>query len=271
MSTTTKRLRLVTSKVTESNLPLFIFLPGMDGSSELLRPQLAGLKAAFDIRCLSIPSDDLTGWDGLIEQIAHLIGREQQRSPSRRVYLCGESFGGCLALKLAAHFPRLCDRLILVNPASSASRQPWLDLGVSVAQRLPKSLYQLSTLGLLPLLIAPLRVSIPSQQDLLAAMQSVSPSSAAWRLSLLRQFALEELPLDCIQQPVLVLASGSDRLLPSVEEAGRLKRYLPNSQTVLLPDSGHACLLEMEVRLSSILKSHNFCADARDPAHSLSR
>ncbi|MCP9820965.1 alpha/beta hydrolase [Synechococcus sp. Cruz-9H2] len=243
----------------------------MDGSSDLLRPQLADLKSAFDIRCLSIPSDDVTGWDGLIEQIADLIVREKQRSPSRRIYLCGESFGGCLGLKLAAQFPRLCDRLILVNPASSASRQPWLDFGASVAQRLPSPLYRLSTLGLLPLLIAPLRVSIPSQQDLLTAMQSVSPPSAAWRLSLLRQFVLEELPLERIEQPVLVLASGSDRLLPSVEEAGKLESYLPNSQTVLLPDSGHACLLEKDVGFRNILKLHSFCFDGSMPALSLSR
>ena len=271
MSITTKRLQLVASRTTESALPLFVFLPGMDGSSDLLRPQLAELKSAFDVLCLSIPSDDLMGWDGLTEQLAHLIGREKQRSPSRPVYLCGESFGGCLALKLATHFPRLCDRLILVNPASSASRQPWLDFGASIAQRLPNSLYRLSTLGLLPLLIAPLRVSISSQQDLLAAMQSVSPPSAAWRLSLLRQFVLEELSLDRIEQPVLIFASGSDRLLPSVEEAGRLEGYLSKSQTVLLPESGHACLLEKDIRFSSILKSYSPSGDARTPVLSLLR
>lgn len=256
-----KSLRLLTFKDSKQTLPLFVFLPGMDGSGELLQLQLAGLKSIFDIRCLSIPTDDLTGWDGLVEQVAHLIGKEQQRSPSRPIYLCGESFGGCLALKLAAHFPHLCDRLILVNPASSVRRQHWMGWGASVTQWFPSPLYHLSTLGLLPLLIAPRRVSFLSQRALLAAMQSVSPPSAALRLSLLDQFVLEDLPLERIEQPVLVLASGADRLLPSVAEAGRLTSYLPNSQTVLLPKSGHACLLETEIRLSSILKSQNFCTD----------
>ncbi len=256
-----KTLRLLTSKDSKQTLPLFVFLPGMDGSGELLQLQVAGLKSVFDIRCLSIPTDDLTGWDGLVEQVAHLIGREQQRSPSRPIYLCGESFGGCLALKLAAHFPHLCDRLILVNPASSVRRQPWMGWGASVTQWLPNPLYHLSTLGLLPLLIAPKRVSLLSQQALLEAMQSVSPASAAFRLGLLSKFNLEDLPLERIKQPVLVLASGADRLLPSVAEAGRLVSYLPNCQTVKLPNSGHACLLETEIRLSSILKSQNFFAD----------
>lgn len=236
----------------------------MDGSGELLQLQLAGLKSIFDIRCLSIPTDDLTGWDGLVEQVAHLIGREQQRSPSRSIYLCGESFGGCLALKLAAQFPHLCDRLILANPATSVHRQPWMGWGASVTQWLPNPLFHLSTLGLLPLLIAPKRVSFFSQQALLEAMQSVSPPSAAFRLGLLSQFVLEDLPLERIEQPVLVLASGADRLLPSVAEAERLVSCLPNSQTVLLPKSGHACLLETEIRLSSILKSESFYEATRE-------
>jgi pimeloyl-ACP methyl ester carboxylesterase len=241
----------------------------MDGTGKLLQPQLAGLKSSFDIRCLSIPSNDLTGWEGLVAQLAHLIRRERQSSPLRSIFLCGESFGGCLALKLAALFPCLCDRLILVNPASSVSRRPWMGWGASVTQWLPDSLYRLSALSLLPLLIAPHRVPLISQRAMLEAMQSVSAPSAAWRLALLSQFLLEELPLERIEQPVLVLASGADRLLPSIAEAGRLARYLPHSETVLLPESGHACLLEEEVRLSRILASQSFCDHMSTDALSL--
>lgn len=85
-----RTLRLITPKATPRSLPLFVFLPGMDGSGALLRPQLAELSSVFDVRCLSIPSDDLTGWDGLTEQLWVLIKREQQRHPRRPTYLCGE-------------------------------------------------------------------------------------------------------------------------------------------------------------------------------------
>jgi pimeloyl-ACP methyl ester carboxylesterase len=230
----------------------------MDGTGELLQPQSAELRSAFDICSLSIPSDDLSGWDELTEKVVELIANAKQHSPSRPIYLCGESFGGCLALRLAAHFPHLCDRLILVNPASSAIRQPWMGWGASITQRLPESLYRLSTLGLLPFLIEPQRVTATCQKALLKAMQSVSPASAAWRLSLLRQFVLEDLPLGRIKLPVLVLASGSDRLLPSVAEARRISNYLPNARTIHLPRSGHACLLESQVKLNNILRSQNF-------------
>ncbi|MEX1324103.1 MAG: alpha/beta hydrolase [Synechococcaceae cyanobacterium] len=247
----------------DPTLPLFIFLPGMDGTGELLRPQLAGLTGSFDVRCLSIPADDLTGWDGLVGQVGHLISQLQQRFSSRPIYLCGESFGGCLALQVAAFFPHLCQRLILVNPATSAVHQPWIGWGAAVTKWLPDSLYHISAVGLLPLLIAPQRVSASNRKALLRAMQSVTPSSAAWRLSMLADFLLEKLPLQRILQPVLILASGADRLLPSVAEAQRLVRALPNTQTVKLPDSGHACLLESDVRLGRILQSQAFVPPAR--------
>jgi pimeloyl-ACP methyl ester carboxylesterase len=261
MIATPKPLRLLACTPVTPSRPLFVFLPGMDGSGALLQPQVAGLSTGFDIRCLSIPSEDLRGWDELSEQVAAMIQMEQQLHPGRRITVCGESFGGCLALRLITRFPKLCDQLILVNPASSAQRQPWIGACSSLTQLLPEPIYQLSTFSLCNLLIASHRVSRPRRHQLLAAMQAVRPQSAAWRLSLLRQFRLEDLPLDRVHQPVLILASEADRLLPSQREAKRLARFLPNTTIVQLPDSGHACLLENQLNLSAILKSQDLFSD----------
>ena len=258
MSISKKRLRFLRPKKPKPTRPLFVFLPGMDGTGQLLATQLFGLETFFDIRCLSIPSDDLTDWSGLVAQTANLIQAEQQLGPSRPVYLCGESFGGCLALKLAAHSPELCDRMILVNPASSFSRQPAMGWGATAVQWLPGPLYRLSTVGLLPFLIAPERVPSQNRRALLAAMQSVTAESAAWRLSLLNNFRLDELSWHQLSQPVLLIASEADRLLPSSAEANRLVSYLPNAQKTVLPKSGHACLLEREIQLEEILHSQDF-------------
>ncbi|MCP9941752.1 alpha/beta hydrolase [Cyanobium sp. ATX 6E8] len=261
MNTTPKSLRLIACTSATPSRPLFVFLPGMDGSGALLQPQVPGLSSGFDIRCLSIPPDNLNGWDELTEQVAALIQIEQQRHPGRMTTVCGESFGGCLALKLFTRFPKLCDQLILVNPASSAQCQPWIGVCSSLTQLLPAPIYQLSTLSLCNLLIQSHRVSRSTRQQLLTAMQAVKPQSAAWRLALLRQFRLEDLSLDRVRQPVLILASEADRLLPSRSEAKRLSRFLPNTTIVHLPDSGHACLLEDQLNLSAILKSQGVCPD----------
>lgn len=261
MSTTSKSLRLIACTPATPSRPLFFFLPGMDGSGALLQPQVAGLSHHFDISSLSIPPDDRTGWGKLTERVASLIRMEQQRHPGRMTTVCGESFGGCLALRLISRFPDLCDQLILINPASSARRQPWISACSSLTRLMPAPLYQLSSLSLCNLLIASHRVSRPLRQQLLAAMQAVSPQSAAWRMALLMQFCLEDLALERVRQPVLILASEADRLLPSQCEAKRLARLIPNTTIVHLPDSGHACLLENQLNLSAILKTQDLCPD----------
>ena len=47
----------------------------------------------------------------------------------RPVYILGESFGGVLALAVAALHPAVVDRLVLVNPASSYPQSIWPSLG----------------------------------------------------------------------------------------------------------------------------------------------
>lgn len=251
-------VRFLTPKALKPTHPLFIFLPGMDGTGELLRTQLEGLECSFDIRCLSVPADDLTDWDGLVAQVVQLIRKEVRSHLKRPVYLCGESFGGCLALKIAAAHPTLFDRMILINPASSYAQLPWMRWGSGLTPLIPSPLYQLSTYGLLPFLAALERMDNHAHQALLEAMQFVSQKSSAWRLTLLRDFHLPKAQLKAITRPVLLIAGQADRLLPSVLEVQRLARYLPNAKTRILPNSGHACLLEKDVNLHQILHQEAF-------------
>lgn len=238
--------------------PLFVFLPGMDGTGQLLRTQTAGLEVGFDVRCLAIPRDDLSSWDVLTEKVLDLIHVELEKNPHRSVYLCGESFGGCLAMKVAVASPHLFDRIILVNPASSFHHRPWLLWASQLTHLVPSSLYHLGSLGLLPFLASLGRMLPGDRQDLLKIMRSVPPESVLWRLSLLREFDVDDARLRRLTQPVLVISSALDRLLPSMTEAKRLVKILPNAQMVVLPYSGHACLLEADIKLYEIMEAKNF-------------
>jgi pimeloyl-ACP methyl ester carboxylesterase len=245
--------------------PLFVFLPGMDGTGQLLRTQTEGLEVAFDIRCLAIPADDLTSWEVLTDQVVALIEAELEKQPHRSVYLCGESFGGCLAIKVALRSPHLFDRLILVNPASSFNQRAWLNWGSLVSGWLPEVLYRIGSVWLLPFLAALERMTKRDARALLEAMQSVPPKTVIWRLSLIREFHIDPTELLKILQPALLIAGDADQLLPSVAEIKRLAAWLPYSQTVVLPRSGHACLLEADINLYKILKDQNFL-EKRDQA-----
>ena len=127
----------LTPKLVQPKYPLFVFLPGMDGTGELLRSQTTGLEAAFDVRCLAIPRDDATSWDVLTEKVLELTQAELKNNPQRPVYLCGESFGGCLALKVAIARPQLFNRLILINSASAFHRRSWYSWASQLTQLVP--------------------------------------------------------------------------------------------------------------------------------------
>ena len=243
--------------------PLFIYLPGMDGTGQLFGNQAVEIGREFEVRCLAIPPTVMMSWQDLTVAVVELIEAEIVNSSSKRViYLCGESFGGCLALKVASHAPELFDRLILVNPAISFARQPWLSWGRQILDWVPDLMYQLSTVGFLPFLAALERYDADDRFKLLAAMNTVPKSTSSWRVSMLHGFELEGLSFDKLFHPVLSIASGADRLLPSVADAKYLQGKLPQAQLVLLPDSGHACLLEKNISLYQIMRDRDFLPTA---------
>ncbi|OYD91529.1 alpha/beta hydrolase [Nostoc sp. 'Peltigera membranacea cyanobiont' 210A] len=249
----------LTPELSNSNYPLFVFLPGMDETGkELMYIQTAGLEAAFDVRCFVIPPDVLTSWDEMTEKVATLTKIELEKVPQSHVYLCGESFGGCLALKVLEKCPQLFTKIILINSASSFHRVPWLNLGSLLFPYTPQLFYKISSFLSLPFLANLSRISPTARLALSKSTSSAPQETANQRLSLMREFDVDENKLSQITQPVLLIASRDDRLLPSEAEAKHLNNIFPNSQTITLPHSGHACLVERDINLYKILLSANF-------------
>jgi pimeloyl-ACP methyl ester carboxylesterase len=254
----------LTPKRVQPEYPLLVYLPGMDGTGQLLRSQTAGLETGFDVRSLALPRKDLNTWDVLTKSVLDLIHAELEKSSQRPVYLCGESFGGCLAIKVAIQAPHLFKRIILINPASSFHLRPWLSWASQLTYLVPSELYDVGALGLLPFLASLPRISRSDRYELLKTMRSVPAETVLWRLSLLREFEIDQEKLSRLTQPVLLIAGGSDRLLPSVTEVKRIGDILPNNKIVVLPDCGHACLLEQDINLYEILKDNDFLENNAD-------
>lgn len=238
--------------------PLLIYLPGMDGTGQLFTRQIPDLGKFFDIRCLVIPPHNNSGWNDLTTDVLNLIHAELEKSSFRPVYLCGESFGGCLGLKIACQSPNLFKRIILVNPASVFSLLPWFSLLTNACQFVPSFLFDVGAFGLLPLLANVDKIEVSDRQNLLDAMRLLPPEIINHRLCMLRDFKISEEELKKIEQPVLLIGSERDGLSPSVSEVERLNQILPNAQKFILPNSGHACLLETQVNLYQILIEQSF-------------
>jgi pimeloyl-ACP methyl ester carboxylesterase len=63
--------------------------------------------------------------------------------------------------------------------------------------------------------------------------------------------------------PTLIVASAADRLLPSLEESGRLVGKIPDARRVILPNSGHTALLESGISLAEIMGRTGFLPAVR--------
>ena len=62
-------------------------------TGELLAVQTQQIETAFDVRCLAIPTDDLSNLEKLAGVVVNLIEAELNKGASQGVYLCGESKG----------------------------------------------------------------------------------------------------------------------------------------------------------------------------------
>eukprot|EP00879_Flechtneria_rotunda_P011456 GHRR01011969.1.p1 GENE.GHRR01011969.1~~GHRR01011969.1.p1 ORF type:complete len:750 (+),score=309.75 GHRR01011969.1:1187-3436(+) len=93
-----------------------------------------------------------------------------------------------------------------------------------------------------------------------------APAAAAnFRANLMRSGNLPDKTLRKVEVPTLVISSAKDRMLPSIAEGARLVRLLPRSRRVILPDSGHAPLLERGLDLAAIMKGSGVTPTSRAP------
>lgn len=253
---------LFTPIFSQPDKPLMVMLPGLDGTGQLFVSQVRSLAQDFDVRCLAIPEGNRQDWPELAQAVVRLI---DEAGRDRPVYLCGESFGGCLALQVALTAPSCLAHLVLINPASALRRYPWMRWATQYTSLIPDWLFQTSGAIALPLLANFDRISHEKWDLFVRTVRPISQACVAWRIDLLHRFQVQPEQLSQLQVATSLLASGSDRLLPSQEEARLLQQVLPIAQVYPLPDSGHVCLLEDAVDLSQCLQALNVLPASRRP------
>ncbi|CAA0824610.1 Esterase/lipase/thioesterase family protein [Striga hermonthica] len=261
--------------------PVLFSLPGVDGVGLGLLLHHERLGKIFDIWCMHIPLADRTPFAELVKLVESTVRSEHSRNPNRPIYLVGESFGGCIALAVAARNPDIDLILILANPATSFSKsqlqlQTLLPLSAIMPEQLLHGLPYLFTL----LTGAPLKMvadatskGLPFEevirnltQETMAMLSNLSAMSdlltletIRWKLDLLKSgSSFANSRLHAVKAQTLILASGEDQLLPSKEEAERLRRVLPKCEIRVFDDKGHSLFLEDGVNLASILTGTSF-------------
>jgi len=270
----------------DSAKPVLLYLPGIEMTGYSLHRQVPDLQVDFDVRWLANSPEDRTNFTGLADIVQRAI--EDVHASGRSSYLCGESFGGVLALYVALRdsrgAPAGLSGVVLINPATSVERS-WpaqLPGVLDALGELPPVVSEAAYMAIATPIFSwisgdPLQLggraadeSLPSalrtaaalgrlasQLPLLTELPTVFPrATLAFRLSMLLDAsrAVDKLALSQLTLPVEVISSSEDRVLPSTDEARRLARALPNAQITRLRASGHVPLLEARVRLAKILR-----------------
>ena len=241
-----------------------VYLPGIDGTGLAASRQFPSLLRRFDLLTFVTPPADRTPFAGLVAAVAAFLREEVPRHPpTRPIYLLGESFGGVLAVAVAAECPGLVDRVVLVNPATSFEKSLWPVLG-PLLPGIPPEIYAALPLALAPVLGNPLNLlaagvdaaAPPAEQaaqlvqtalrlraQLPALTDILPPEVLAWKLALLAEgSAAAAAAIPRVQQRALVLVGDADLLIPSKEEGPRLQRELPRAILRVLPGRSHALL-----------------------------
>lgn len=99
-------------------------------------------------RSLYITMDDRSSWEGLTAQVIPLMRQLTTRpeGPRRRLTIVAESFGGCLAFRLALAVPDLIEHMVVVNSATCFDKSYSGIVNLIAASNLlslfPQQLYQ---------------------------------------------------------------------------------------------------------------------------------
>ncbi|KAH9791701.1 AB hydrolase-1 domain-containing protein [Citrus sinensis] len=232
---------------------------------------------------------------GLIKLVEKTVRSEVKRSPNRPIYLVGESLGACIALAVASCNPDVDLVLILANPGGIFLCRSYYGIGfpyfLKVLDPGKSNIIKSQLQTVLPLLeVIPdhfhltLRYVLSSLTGILVRGQTLQQTvgglcqdsvalplylsvltdilpqeTLIWKLQMLKTAStFVNARLHAVEAQTLILSSGRDQLLPSLEEGERLFHALPNGEIRRAGDSGHFLFLEDGIDLASAIKGSYF-------------
>jgi pimeloyl-ACP methyl ester carboxylesterase len=223
-----------------------LMIPGIQGRWEWARPALQALATHHRVVSYSLCGERNTvpplvprSFDDLVRQALNALNRVTD-GPA---VVCGVSYGGLIALRLAARHPERVRALVLASPLN-ADFAPDDRIRRWVAH--PRLMAPAFLAGSPGRIVPELRAAhgrdwVPRALGLLSRVVRAphSPDRMAERI---RMIASEDFVADCraVTQPTLLLTgeSGLDKIVPA-EASCRMLDWLPNARHVVLDRTGH--------------------------------
>lgn len=224
-----------------------VLIHGFGGSSFSFRHLLPALASRFRAIALDLQgfgySDRPPRGDYSETAQARLVRDFLDQMGIERAVLVGHQMGGSIALRVAAAWPELVERLVLIattpepsGPRTAPVMRPFIPLVAALTfqnPRLRKRLFR----GVV------YDADFLSDEILQGYFMPYRVRGSMRALSRMMVDRAKDPPVDyaAVTQPVLLLRSDDDQWA-TAEQIDRLQSLLPNAESVVLADAGHLVL-----------------------------
>ncbi|BCS35738.1 2-hydroxy-6-ketonona-2,4-dienedioic acid hydrolase [Luteitalea sp. TBR-22] len=226
--------------------PTLLLIPGIQGRWEWARPAVQQLARHHRVVSYSlsgerdaVPPSPPRTFDDLVRQALNALNR----ATDGPAVVCGVSYGGLIALRLAARHPERVRALVLASPLN-ADFAPDARIRRWIAH--PRLMAPAFIAGSPGRIVPELRAAhgaawVPRALGLIGRVMRAphSPDRMAQRIRLIEP---EDFVSDCrsVTQPTLLVTGepGLDRIVPA-EASCRMLDWLPNARHVTLDRTGH--------------------------------
>ncbi len=227
--------------------PLALLIPGLDGTGLLYFRQVEALSRRYRVRQWNFGERA----DFELADLTRDLGLETSGEPARSILVVGESFGGLVALDYAMAFPERLRRLVLVNAFPYYRRRVRIHLArILCPLRSVKAVGDL-VIWMSDRVLASEGIRSEDRERFRKIIRQVHPASWRRRIELVGEVDLRP-RLSLVQVPTTLLASGRDKLVPSVKEARFMATRIPHAQVREFPEAGHSLLLTPDVSLADV-------------------
>lgn len=218
--------------------PLALLIPGLDGTGLLFSRQLAALERKYRVLPWSYGPGDDSGLNDLIRD----LGRETMTEESASILVVGESFGGLVAIGYVLQYPERVGRSVLINTFPFYRRRFRIRLARALTPLLQFKVGRQIKESIIDHVLREEGIPAEARKHYQAAVGQVHLEAYRHRLQLILEANVRP-RLGEISVPTILLASGRDKLVPSIREAHYMAARIRNARVHEFPEAGHALLL----------------------------
>ncbi|MEX1024845.1 MAG: alpha/beta hydrolase [Planctomycetota bacterium] len=221
--------------------PELVYVPGIDGSGDMLLDTRERLARHFRLGCLRFRLNEARDPAGAYAALAASIVTRLDEEHFERPLILAESFGVAVALRLALDHPERVRGLALVNGFARYPNPVRLRIGRCVARGLPDRLFRLGRRVAVQFVF----LSPRHDPDVLRRFSEIERlrMDAGYRFRMAMIQSVDLVPeLQRIDCPTVVFASDSDRIVPSLATGEELVARIPDARLERISHAGHLVL-----------------------------